>query len=72
MKLQKDYQIEIKNAIKGIFDIDEPNVEINGLMITIREPLVKQQIILLAKLCQKIPLSTSLRASRGKTIIEFW
>ena len=72
MKLKKDYRIEIEKAFKSIFDIEDSNIEINGLFITINEPLVKQQIILLARLCKNIPLNTSLKASGGKTIIEFW
>lgn len=72
MKLKKDYHAEIENIFKSIFGIEETNIEINGLIVTIKEPLVKQQIIQLAKFCKNIPLNTSLKASGGKTIIEFW
>lgn len=44
----------------------------NGAMTIVREPLVKQQIIQLAKLCQEVPANVILKSYRNKVFIEFW
>ncbi len=72
MKLKTDYYVEVENAIKSIFDLDIYSIEINGFIVTIKEPVAKKQLISLAKVCKKLPLHTSLKASNGKIIIEFW
>ncbi|TYA74840.1 hypothetical protein [Seonamhaeicola marinus] len=71
MKRKNKHRNKIEKNIASIFKNDS-NAEINDLTISTNEPLVKQQIILLAKLCESTPLNTSLISSGGKIVIEFW
>ncbi len=77
MELKK-HHTKIENGFKTIFNTaiesksDYLGSGYNDLTTSIEAPLVKQQIIQLAKLCQDVPLNTILKASGGKIIIEFW
>ena len=79
MPIDKKYQNKIikhfNDSFKTETHVGSQNYRygsLGGLMTIIDEPLVKQQIIELAKLCEDVSLNTTLKASGGKIIIEFW
>jgi hypothetical protein len=79
MAVNKKYHKKIKEGFKDIFKTEvhnggqsSPYGSLNDLSITITNPLVKHQIILLAKLCEEIPVSVFLKSSGNKIYIEFW
>mgnify|MGYP000663418277 CR=1 FL=1 len=57
-------------VLKGI----ESNhyIGIDGVGTIVDEPLVRQQIIQLAKLCEETSVRLSLKAVGNKVVIEFW
>ncbi len=71
-----------KRIEEGVYDIFKTKVlkgmdnnhysGIDGVVTIIDEPLVRQQIIQLAKLCEDISVKVVLKAIGNKTIIEFW
>lgn len=79
MSVDKKYHDKIKTLFKDLFET-ETYIGIqnhqyggfDGLMAVIDEPLVKQQVIELAKFSKDISLNTTLKAFGGKIIIEFW
>lgn len=79
MAIKKKYHKRIKNSFQDIFntDIEELHQDclsshINGLTTIIKEPLVRYQIIQLAKLCEEVPLNVTLKSTNNMLSIEFW
>tara|TARA_R110002073_G_scaffold329770_1_gene512779 strand:+ start:290 stop:529 length:240 start_codon:yes stop_codon:yes gene_type:complete len=79
MAVDKKYHKIIEEGFKDIFKTDTQKgsqnykVEgLDGLITIIKEPLVKHQIVQLAKLCEKVPVSVALKRCEGGISIEFW
>ena len=80
MAIKKKYHKKIEEGFKHIFktEIQKETPALllgfeNGLVTQVNEPLVKHQIIQLAKLCQEVPSNVSLKAQGNNNIaIEFW
>ncbi|WP_299555723.1 hypothetical protein [Seonamhaeicola sp.] len=79
MPIKKREHQKIENRFKEIFNttVEGPTEDcltnhINGVYTVVKEPLVRQQIIQLARLCEEVPLNTTLKASGGNIVVEFW
>tara|TARA_R110002050_G_scaffold300769_1_gene472446 strand:+ start:82970 stop:83209 length:240 start_codon:yes stop_codon:yes gene_type:complete len=79
MEIKKKYYKKIVEGYKNIFNthIEEGSEDylkgnLSGFTTTVREPLVRHQIIQLAKLCEEVPMSVTLRSSGNSLYIEFW
>ena len=76
MAINKKYHKKIEEGFKDIFktEIQKGNQydSLDGLSTIIKEPLVRHQIIQLAKLCEEIPASVALKRSTNGIHIEFW
>jgi hypothetical protein len=70
--VKKKYQKRIEERFKDIFNTENQYSGLNGVIIIIKEPIVKHQIIQLAKLCEEIPNNMTLKSSGGGVYIEFW
>jgi flagellar biosynthesis regulator FlbT len=79
MTYKKKHYKKIKEECKAIFNTDvsktssdsfRPNL--GGAITVVKDPLVKQQIIQLAQLCEDIPENVALKAVHNKITIEFW
>ncbi|MDD7886348.1 hypothetical protein [Flavivirga sp. 57AJ16] len=72
MAVNKKYHKRIKEGLKDIFKTETQKGNFDGLTTIVNEPLVKHQIILLAKLCEEIPVSVTLKNTSHGVFIEFW
>lgn len=79
MIFKKRYHERLKDGVYSIFktevvDGDEESQFIgnNGLITVVDEPLVKQQLIELVKLCENDAVKVTLKAVGNKVHIEFW
>lgn len=79
MTVNKKYHKKIEEGFKDIFKTETQKGSQNnqyggldGLITVVKEPLVKHQIIQLAKLCEEIPASLSLKRFDNGIAIEFW
>ncbi|MEP1487601.1 MAG: hypothetical protein ABJK28_04170 [Algibacter sp.] len=75
--VKKKYQKKIEERFKDIFNTENQNKEnqysgLNGIITVVKEPIVKHQIIQLAKLCEEVPNNMALKSSGGAVHIEFW
>ncbi|WP_242204948.1 hypothetical protein [Aestuariivivens insulae] len=75
----KDYHKKIEDGFNTIFHTrtlrgieTQKYGGFNGYMTIVKEPLVRQQIIQLAILCQEIPANITLKGYRNGVLIEFW
>ena len=73
------YQKKIEDGFRDIFQTQTLRGNqtfeyggFNGFMTIVKEPLVKQQIIQLAKLCQEIPANITIKCMDCGLFIEFW
>ncbi|GAA4887995.1 hypothetical protein GCM10023311_09820 [Flaviramulus aquimarinus] len=76
---KKKYRRKIEEGFKNIFktEIDKNNknhkhLGFDDLAIIVKEPIVKHQIIQLAKLCEEVPFNLTLKPSKNGILIEFW
>ena len=76
---RKKYTNEIKEGVYSIFKtkvITESNQNYyssnDGLIAIVDEPLVRQQLLELSKLCENVPSKVALKAIGNKVQIEFW
>ncbi len=72
MAVNKKYQKRIEEGFKDIFKTETKKGSFDGLITIVKEPIVKHQIIQLAKLCQEIPASVTLKNTADGVFIEFW
>lgn len=77
--IRKKHKKKIEEGFKDIFKteilIHNKNDQysgLNGLITIVKEPIVKNQIIQLAKLCEELPVSMTLKSSGEGVFIEFW
>ncbi|WP_034041547.1 hypothetical protein [Wocania ichthyoenteri] len=77
--MKKKYRIKVEEGFKDIFNTEtkygsEYNHHSNSdsLITVVNEPLVKHQIIQLAKLCEEIPNNITLKHTGKGIYIEFW
>lgn len=77
--LKKKYHGKIEEGFKEIFKTETQKGNQNnqyggldGLITIVKEPLVKHQIIQLAKLCEEVPVSVTLKSCGNGISIEFW
>ena len=78
--MKKQYYTKIEEGFKDIFKTDIQKTTSKSLLnnsqgsltTVIREPLVKHQIIQLAKLCEEVPLNLSVTPSNSSLFVEFW
>lgn len=77
--IKKKHQKRIEEGFKDIFKTETQKSSQNDLHTSsgslatiIKEPLVKHQIIQLAKLCEEIPISVTLKSNGNGVFIEFW
>tara|TARA_R110002049_G_scaffold143633_1_gene305820 strand:+ start:16194 stop:16430 length:237 start_codon:yes stop_codon:yes gene_type:complete len=78
--MKKKYYKKIEEGFKDIFKTDIQkttsehflNNSQDSLITIVREPLVKHQIIQLAKLCEDVPLNLAVTSSSNVLFIEFW
>tara|TARA_R110000868_G_scaffold56488_13_gene174877 strand:+ start:9684 stop:9959 length:276 start_codon:yes stop_codon:yes gene_type:complete len=75
---KKDYT-KIEEGFKDIFKTEVQKGGqnnqyggVDGLMTIVKEPLVKHQIIKLAKLCEEVSANVTLKSLNGGIFIEFW
>jgi hypothetical protein len=73
------YDNKIKEGVYNIFKTEvvkesgEDYYTINdGLITVVDEPLVRQQLLELTKLCERIPSKVALKAIGNRVQIEFW
>lgn len=79
MEIKKKYYKKIEEGFKDIFNtvLEKSSEDYlkgtqNGFITTVREPLVRYQIIQLAKLCEEIPLNVTVKSYGNAISIEFW
>ncbi len=79
MAIKKRYRRKIEEGFKDIFNTgtkneNEYNLFSNSdsLITIVNEPLVKQQILQLAKLCKETPHNVTLKHTGKGIYIEFW
>ncbi len=72
MPISKKYHKKIEEGFKYIFKTETKTGGFNGLSTIVEEPIVKHQIIQLAKLCREVPASVSLKKTSLGVVIEFW
>lgn len=72
MAINKKYHKRIETGFKDIFKTETQKGTFDGLITIVKEPLVKHQIIQLAKLCEEIPVSVTLKNTSHGVFIEFW
>ena len=72
MAVNKKYHKSIEAGFKDIFKTETQKGTFDGLITIVKEPLVKHQIIQLAKLCEEIPASVTLKNTSHGIFIEFW
>ncbi|NMH87322.1 hypothetical protein [Flavivirga algicola] len=72
MSINKKYQKRIEEVFKDIFKTEIQKGTFNSLTTVVKEPLVKHQIIQLAKLCEEIPANVNLKNTTNGVFIEFW
>lgn len=74
--VKEKYRKKIEEGFKHIFNTEtqmgNPITSSNGLTTLVTEPLVKHQIIQLAKLCEDLPVSLTLKSTSNGVSIEFW
>lgn len=75
MTMKKKYHKKIEEEFKDIFktkiEKGNENFPYGGLRTIIKEPLVNHQIIQLARLCEEIPISVTLKTTSIGISIEF-
>ena len=79
MSVKYKYHKKIEESVHSIFKtkvlkgiVSNQYIGIDGIGTIVDEPLVKQQIIQLAKLCEETSVRLSLKAVGNKVVIEFW
>ncbi len=76
MAIKKKHSKKIEEGFKYIFKTEtkkaNQNLRYNGLVTIVKEPLVRHQIIELAKLCEDVPSRVTLRTIGNAISIEFW
>lgn len=76
MTLKKRHSKKIEEGFKYIFKTEtkkaNQNLNYDGLVTIVKEPLVRHQIIELAKLCEDVPSRVTLKTTGNGISIEFW
>lgn len=72
MAINKKYRKRIEEGFKEIFKTETQKGSFDGLITIVNEPLVKHQIIQLAKLCEDMPVNVTLKNTPNGVYIEFW
>ncbi|GGD29109.1 hypothetical protein [Hyunsoonleella pacifica] len=77
--MKKHHYNKIEKSFEEIFKTEVTSEHQSALFshfdsikTVVREPIVKQQIIQLAKLCQEVPNNLTIRSTLDGVYIEFW
>ena len=74
--MKEKHQKKIEEGFKSIFNTETFNGDQRssscGLITIVNEPLVKHQVIQLARLCEDLPNSLTLKSTSYGLHIEFW
>ncbi len=74
--MKKKHYRKIEEKLKNIFNTEiqkgNQDFQYDSVITIINEPLVRHQIIQLAKLCEEIPVNVTLKSISNGVFIEFW
>ncbi len=74
--MKEKHRKKIEEGFKTIFNTETFNgdqiTSSCGLITIVKEPVVKHQIIQLAKLCEDLPNRLTLKSTTHGVYIEFW